>query len=175
MTRWIVLLRGINVGGHGKTPMAVLREALTEAGAEQVATYIQSGNLVFDHPGPDPRAMADWTSALIEKHFHHRPPALAFTAQEMSEMDAANPFPDDADPRRLHYHLFRDPPAADALSRLTPLLYHGEELRLSDHCLYHWPPAGIGTSKVAQKIATALGVTTTARNRRTIRALCDMA
>ena len=47
MTRHIVLLRGINLGGRNRIGMAALREALTEAGFEDVRTYIQSGNAVL--------------------------------------------------------------------------------------------------------------------------------
>ena len=47
MKTFIALLRGINVGGHKKVPMAELRELLTKIGLENVQTYIQSGNVVF--------------------------------------------------------------------------------------------------------------------------------
>lgn len=50
--RWIALLRGINVGGHTKIPMAELRELCGELGWEGMRTYIQSGNIVFDAAGP---------------------------------------------------------------------------------------------------------------------------
>ncbi|MEO0973077.1 MAG: DUF1697 domain-containing protein, partial [Pseudomonadota bacterium] len=48
MTKRIVLLRGINVGGNNKLPMVVLRKLLTDSGCKSVATYIQSGNAVVD-------------------------------------------------------------------------------------------------------------------------------
>lgn len=173
--RWIVLLRGVNVGGHGKTPMAALRDALAEAGARDVVSYIQSGNLVFDHDETAPEAVANWTSDLIAAHFGHRPPALAFTADELHGIHDANPFGEVAEPALLHVHLFRDPPEATALDRLAPDLYDGEELRLGENCLYHWPPDGFGKSKAAQKIPRALGVTTTARNLRSLRAILALA
>ena len=47
MNTYITLLRGINVGGHKKVPMAILRELLSKAGFINVKTYIQSGNIVF--------------------------------------------------------------------------------------------------------------------------------
>jgi len=172
--RWIILLRGVNVGGHGKTPMAALRQALRDAGADNVATYIQSGNLIFDHPEPDPAKIADWTSDLIERQFGHRPPALAFTGAELQALHDASPFPEPAEPKFLHFHLFRDTPAPDAVDRLTPDLYDGEQLRLTGTCLYHWPPKGFGISKVAQKVPRALGVTTTARNLKSVRAILDL-
>jgi uncharacterized protein (DUF1697 family) len=50
MARHVALLRGINVGGKNKVPMADLRAAFEDAGYEDVATYINSGNVVFDGP-----------------------------------------------------------------------------------------------------------------------------
>ena len=46
--RYVALLRGINVGGKNKLPMADLRDAFTAAGCTAVRTYIQSGNVVFE-------------------------------------------------------------------------------------------------------------------------------
>ena len=58
MTRWVILMRGINVGGHGKLPMASLRDIATDMGGNDVATYIQSGNLVMTHAETDAVALA---------------------------------------------------------------------------------------------------------------------
>ena len=57
----VALLRGINVGGNNIIPMADLRACMTDLGAEQVATYIQSGNVLFDGSG---RTAAAWTSTI---------------------------------------------------------------------------------------------------------------
>ena len=162
--RWIVFLRGVNVGGHGKTPMTALRPVLTEAGARNVTTYIQSGNLIFDHPEQDPDAVCAWVSDLIDAQFNHRPPALAFRPDELQTTIDQMPFAAADDPKLLHFHLFRGQPDPSAIEMLTPSLYDGELLHLGQHCLYHWPPKGFGVSKVAQKIPKALGVTTTAPN-----------
>lgn len=173
--RWIVLLRGVNVGGHRKTPMAELRQHLSTAGADNVVSYIQSGNLIFDHPEDDPDKITDWTSDVIERAFGHRPPALAFTQNELQAIADANPFPDVETPKFLHFHLFRGPPAPDALPRLSPRFHEGEQMILGTNCLYHWPPQGFGKSKAAQKLPAVLGVTTTARNFLSIGKILDLA
>lgn len=173
--RWIILLRGVNVGGHGRAPMAALRLALAAAGAANVATYIQSGNIVLDHPAKDPAQLAAWTTAVVAQAFGHRPAALAFTPAELAAIRDANPFPRADAPKRLHFHLFCDAPAADALARLTPALTGAEAVAFGPHCLYHWTPQGFGTSRVAPRIPAALGVTTTARNLTSLRAILDLA
>ncbi|WP_052418192.1 DUF1697 domain-containing protein [Pseudooceanicola atlanticus] len=165
--RWIVLLRAVNVGGHGKTPMAELRRALAEAGAQDVATYIQSGNIVMDHPAEDPDAVAAHVSDVIETQFGHRPPALAFTPSEIAAILEANPYSGpqaEYEPKFVTFHLFRAIPAPDAVEALSPRAYPGEEVTLGTQCLYHWPPKGMGVSKLAPIVPKALGVTTTARN-----------
>ncbi len=53
MPTHVALLRGINVGGGGKVPMAELRELVASLGHAEVATYIQSGNIIFS-PSPSP-------------------------------------------------------------------------------------------------------------------------
>ena len=165
--RWIVLLRAVNVGGHGKTPMAELRRALAEAGAQDVATYIQSGNIVMDHPAEDADAVATHVSDVIEARFGHRPQALAFTPSEIAAIVEANPYSGpkaEYEPKFLTFHLFRATTTPDALEVLSPLAYPGEEVTLGRQCLYHWPPKGVGVSKLAPLVPRALGVTTTARN-----------
>jgi uncharacterized protein (DUF1697 family) len=57
----LALLRGINVGGNNRVPMAELRECMTDLEATDVATYIQSGNVLFDGAG---RPMADWQTRI---------------------------------------------------------------------------------------------------------------
>ena len=173
--RWIVLLRGVNVGGHGKTPMAELRCALEEAGAENVETYIQSGNLIFDHPERDAAEIAEWISALIEVRFGHRPPALAFTQDELSQIIDANPYDAADQPKFMHFHLFHGKPAGDPVVALSQIAQEGEEATLAPNCLYHWAPGGFGTSKIAVRAERAIGLPTTARNLNTMRKLIDLA
>ena len=51
MTRYVALLRAVNVGGTGKLPMADLKSICADAGFTRVETYIASGNVVFDAKG----------------------------------------------------------------------------------------------------------------------------
>ena len=78
--RWAIFLRAVNVGGTGKLPMAELRRALEAAGAQDVATYVQSGNVVLDHPAEDAARMAAWTGDTVEAAFGFRPGRLGSSA-----------------------------------------------------------------------------------------------
>jgi len=67
-TRYLALLRGINVGGRNLVPMAELRSAFEEAGYDAVSTYIQSGNVLFETAAPR-AGLEDDIEALLERRF----------------------------------------------------------------------------------------------------------
>lgn len=172
--RWIIVLRGVNVGGHARIPMAALRQTLTAAGADNVASYIQSGNLILDHKITDPAHMADWISDLIQIDFGHRPAALAFTGSEFQSLLSANPFTHFDDAKHIHAHLFRLPPDPQRLLKLIQSAPEDEFLGLTDMALYHHTPNGFGRSKMAARIARDLAVPTTARNLNSLRKIADL-
>ncbi|MEX0970249.1 MAG: DUF1697 domain-containing protein, partial [Paracoccaceae bacterium] len=88
MERWVILLRGINVGGHGKLPMADLRYIVTAKGAQNVQTYIQSGNVTLQGPRPDTVALA----SAIEAAHGFRPAMMVLSAAEFEGILHACPF-----------------------------------------------------------------------------------
>jgi uncharacterized protein (DUF1697 family) len=63
----VALLRGINVGGKHKVAMAELRRIVAECGGRDVATYINSGNVVFEHPHADHVALAQRLESAVEE------------------------------------------------------------------------------------------------------------
>ena len=95
----VLLLRGINVGGHGKLPMGDLRGILKGLGAQNVATYIQSGNAVFDG-----RLTADDITQAIEEKAGFRRPAIVLPGPDFQAVLGENPFgPEaEADPKSVH-------------------------------------------------------------------------
>jgi uncharacterized protein (DUF1697 family) len=64
MTPYLVLLRGINVGGKNKVPMAELRSALEGLGFSNVSTYIASGNVLLDSDLSAPKVASEIEAAL---------------------------------------------------------------------------------------------------------------
>lgn len=67
-TRYVALLRGINVGGRNKIPMSDLREVFEGAGFQAVSTYIQSGNVIFESDAPKGSLESD-LEAILERRF----------------------------------------------------------------------------------------------------------
>jgi uncharacterized protein (DUF1697 family) len=66
--RYVALLRGINVGGRNKVPMADLREVFEDAGFDSVRTYIQSGNVLFESKRAQ-KGLEDEIERALERHF----------------------------------------------------------------------------------------------------------
>jgi uncharacterized protein (DUF1697 family) len=171
MDRWVALLRGVNVGGANRLPMVELRAALTSAGWRGIATYIASGNVVFTAPGPAEALQAQLADVLA-RTFGLTIPATVLPASAIRAALAGVPEAP-ADPRHLHV-AFLLGPAAPARALIRDLKTPSETLTLGDGVAYLHAPEGIGRSKLAARLETALGTPLTARNLRTVQALAAM-
>jgi len=176
MTTWIALLRGVNVVGRNKLPMAEFRADLEASGLKHVRSYIQSGNVVFDSSSRSAESLARRIAACIEAGYGFRPMVLVLRSQDLQAAVASNPYPRaTAEATSLHF-FFLEAPALDAkLDVLEDFRSATEEFMLSDRVLYLHAPDGIGRSRLVERIDRCLGVRTTARNFRTVHTLITMA
>lgn len=180
MATWIAFLRGINVGGSHELPMKQLAALLGEEGLSDVATYIQSGNVVFRcagrTDGTTAAALEKRIGAAISRQHGFEPRVLVLGAAELSRAAAANPFPRaDDDPTMLHLFFLAQKPSAPALDALHALRTGHEAFELIDKVFYLYTPDGFGRSKLAERAEKHLGVAATARNWRTVGKMLDMA
>lgn len=164
--RMVALLRGINVGGNKKVPMAKLREVAGKAGFKDVETYIQSGNLIFTAA----KGAAD-TEAVLERaihtHFGFPVEVIAREATSWARYSLKTPFPDAAAerPSLLHLGLSKKPPNRDAPTLLGQRAQAGERVALEGDALWIDFAAGAGTSKLTPAaLDRAVGSTVTLRN-----------
>jgi len=97
VTVFAVLLRAVNVGGRNKVPMAELRELLGDLGFDEVATYIQSGNVVCSSSKKAP-AVANTIKQAIADTFGHDIAVIVRTASEIAALIDTFPYPN-ADPK----------------------------------------------------------------------------
>ena len=104
MTAFVILLRGVNVGGRNRLPMADLRTALTDEGLTNVRTYIQSGNVLLDAPSRTPDAAAARVRSVIAREFGLDVPAIALDARGLAAAVEANPYPGGAGPPAAPRH-----------------------------------------------------------------------
>jgi len=171
MGRYVVLLRGINVGRGRQVRMAELRTTLEAAGGTDVATYIQSGNVVLTHPARSARKLAVDLAARITKLAGFAVPVAVRTAAEWRAMIAANPFAA-ADPDHLHAAVLTDDVTAGDLASLDAAAFAPEALALAARTIFLHLPYGTGKSKLAVALARhASGRATTVRNWRTVHAI----
>tara|TARA_R110002073_G_scaffold41466_8_gene117082 strand:+ start:4778 stop:5317 length:540 start_codon:yes stop_codon:yes gene_type:complete len=175
MPHWIALIRGINVGGHNKMPMAELRTTLEAAGCCSVRTYIQSGNVVFTSPNQSKRKLVKHLGDAIEDQFGFRPAILLLSKDDFRTAVASNPFLDAiAAAKTLHFFFLDSAPRSPDIDTLTKLATSTERFKLVDTVFYLHSPDGIGRSKLAAGVERKLGVPATARNFRTIQALSEI-
>jgi uncharacterized protein (DUF1697 family) len=171
----ITLLRGINVGGNNRLPMRDLVEILEEMGLQNVQTYIQSGNVVFQTDHTNLPELAHEMSAAIEESHGFRPKLMLLRLPELETAVANNPFPEaQHDHKTLHFYFLESVPPVPDLSLLTTLKTEREQFELTDKVFYLHAPDGIGRSKLAAKVEKVMGVATTARNWRTVSKLLEM-
>jgi uncharacterized protein (DUF1697 family) len=166
MARYVALLRGVNVGGSGKLPMADLRRMCQQAGFERIETYIASGNVVFEST-----ETADAVKSELERRLHdHAEKAIQVfirTAAEMRAVLRTNPFPK-ADPARTYAFFLAGKPPPDASSTVRHQV--DEQIRVGKREIYVHYPMGMGQSRLVIPAATA----GTARNMNTVAKLVEM-
>ena len=174
--KYVGLLRGINVGGKNRLPMAELREALETTGLENIRTHLQSGNLIFDSNLKSSNAIEKRIEKAIGKSHGFTPRAFVLPLTELSKAIEANPFPKaEKDPRSLHLYFLEKELSRFDDGELRELAAESEKFELRGRVFYLHAPDGIGRSKLAAKAERALGVAATARNWRTVSKLMEMA
>jgi uncharacterized protein (DUF1697 family) len=171
-TAYVLLFRG--VGGATQLPTAPLREVLAEAGFENVATYINSGNAVLRSAWSREKVVAK-VAEICASHFHFTKAILAPTLEEWSALIDNNPFPHAvATPAFLHAAVLAETPAEDAVPRLREYAAEGEALEVVGNVAYLHTPNGLGRSKLGEKFDKGIGVVNSARNWNTVRKLMEL-
>ncbi len=176
MARQIVLLRGINLGSRNRVAMPELRRRLQDAGIEDVATYVQSGNVVVSSDLSS-EALARECERLIESGFGLKIDVVARTRNELAAVVKRNPLGDVAtDPKRYQVSFLSAEPDPEVIDKLMALPAENERFAHHGREFYAWHPVGVARSKLWNTLAgKGLGVTATARNWTTVTKLLEMA
>lgn len=172
MGRYVALLRGINVGGQRKVPMAELRAVAESLGLGEVRTLIASGNLVFSGAGAAAALEARLEQA-IAGHFGFAVDVMVRSAAEWSALIAANPLPAEAaaKPNLLLLFVGKQPAEAGTVDALRARAAPEEKIAPGDRAIWIYFGNGGGRSKLANGPRPGLW---TGRNWRTVRALEEM-
>src|SRR5215470_5534303 len=155
MASHVALLRGINVGGRNKVPMAELREVVASLGHTGVSTYIQSGNVLFSTGDTDADQLAAALEAAISERFGLWASVVVLSRDELAAVLAANPYPGEPNPRLVHVVFLSAELPPDVLERIAAardaVAAKGsrDTFQVQGRALYLHTPDGFGTSELA--------------------------
>jgi uncharacterized protein (DUF1697 family) len=182
MTVVVSMLRAVNLGGHNKIKMEALRALYESLKFEDVATFIQSGNVVFRTKEQDLGKVCKKIGDGIEKTFGFRPNVILRTAEEMRGVIARNPFADrkEVEPNRLLVWFLTSEPDAEARKKALAVAAgvkeaNPEELRMDGREIYIYFPNGMARPKLSMPaVERALKVSGTGRNWNSVLKLMEM-
>lgn len=173
METYIVLLRGVMPIGKNKVPMAQLRQVLTDAGFEDVRTYIASGNVIL-RSNVTPAKLAQCVHDLIKTHIGPDLVVVVKTGSQLQRILDGNPLKKD-DMSRVFFTMFAKKPSAQKVKEFTAQDYSPEEIIFHNNVAYVYIPGNYTKSKLDNNsIEKKLGVSSTTRNLNTMRKLIEL-
>lgn len=184
MRTHVALLRGVNVGGRNRLAMADLRDVVASLGHTDVATYIQSGNVVLTSAEPDAERIAAGLEAALAERTGVAAGVVVLTRDALARVVAGNPYPEETDPQRLHVVFHRGGAHDGAAAALAAAEQRARErsrdrATVVDGTVYLHTPDGLGRSELAAQlsrpaVAREVGDTATTRNWATVLRLRSM-
>lgn len=176
-TRYVALLRGINVGGRARVPMQTLRELLAAMGGTAIRTHLQSGNAVFTHEDADPQRLAGALQQALADELGLTITCMVRTAEDLRRVVAANPFDmEGVDGSRFLVVFLSGPVPLDRLAAIEQTDHAPDELRAGEREIYAHFPDTIRDSKLAARLTDrGLGMPATNRNWNTVTKLLELA
>ena len=168
MNTYIVLLRGINVGGNNLLTMKELKILLENSDFENVRTYIQSGNIILNYS----KNPENDISSLINSNFGFQPKVITLSENEFNSAVSNNPYPE-YEGKFVHFYFCKKSPKLNT-EKLESVVADTEKYTLIDNVFYIHAPEGIARSKLIVNIEKCLGVTATGRNLKTVNKLSTM-
>lgn len=170
----ISILRGINVGGKNKIPMAELKGLYEKAGFKNVTTYIQSGNVVFSTDKPDLKSLPDKIQQFIFKKYGFKVPIIVRTIDEMQKVADTNPMLKNKslDKEKMHVTFLSDKPQKEHQEKIAAYQYKPDEYIIGGKEVFVYCPQGYGNTKLSNTFfENKLKVSATTRNWRTVNEL----
>jgi uncharacterized protein (DUF1697 family) len=154
----IALLRGINLGSHKRVAMPALRTVVEGLGHTEVATYIQSGNVVFTAVDPA-AALADDLQKAIADELGVTCRVVVLTSAELARAVADNPYPDEPDPKRVHAFFLTGEAGPETHAHVAAAQERAaakgsrDEAAVVGRVLYLHTPDGFGRSELAAELS----------------------
>ena len=173
--RYAAFLRGINVGGKTSIKMERLREVFESLGFQNVKSYIQSGNVLFDADETDDTEIAALIEAAVEKEFF-KTPVMVRSIDEIKDAIENNPFKNEIFEDKLFHLVFlAEKLTGEKIEILLSKSCENEQFAVRDRDVYCLLRSGVADSLLGKKfIDNKLKTPATARNWRTINKIVEM-
>jgi len=173
--KYIILLRGVNLGGHKKIKMEELRQVLEIAGYAQISTYIQSGNICLECPEIAKEELSEAIGELLQKHFGFDVPTFARTLADWEKIIAELPFVEESIDF-LHITLLHKIPDAAAVAAIDSSKFSSNERFVAiGQTVYLYCPDGYGRTKLTNNFwEKKLNCAATTRNWKTVLAMASL-
>lgn len=176
MQTYIALLRGINVSGQKLIKMADLKKHLAELKFENVTTYIQSGNIIFNSKISDKNKLVKQISKNINEHYGFNVEVLVKTPEELEYVLLNNSFiKQNKDPKRNYLTFLFSEPSKEIIEKLSTINHFPEEFIIDGNNIFFYSPNGYGNAKMNNNyFEKKLNVNATTRNWQTVNKLFEL-
>lgn len=176
METYVALLRGINVGGRNKLPMKDLTDRFAEAGGDDIRTYIQSGNVIFQAEPHKVNGLPAVISARIAERFGYRVPVVLRSLEQLRIVIQNNPFLAAGESlETLHVMFLAGQPSPRHIGALDPDHSVPDRFVVRESEIYLHLPRGMAETKLTNAyFDSKLATVSTARNWRTVTKLLEM-
>lgn len=171
------MLRGINVSGHNMISMPDLKKLYESLSFQNVVTYVQSGNVIFDSPIKDIPKLASQIESQIKKVFNYSVPVVIRNKDDLHRIISGNPFiKRKEDPAKLHVTFLPASPASVDINKLTLPPNETDEFIIKDKEIFIFCPNGYGRTKLNNNFfEKKLNLSATTRNWNSVNALFKLA
>ena len=176
MERYIAILRGINVSGKRKILMKDLKQLFQSAGFQNIQTYVQSGNVIFDSEETRPSDLETRIEELIAEKYGFQVSVIIIKPEQLNRIIAENPFTPNEDTIKQNYLvLLKEAPAPDKVKELNSSSFK-DEFEMNKKYIYIKYRTKYSDSKLNNNfIENKLKVTASTRNWKTVLKLSSMA
>lgn len=176
MTKFIALLRGINVSGQKQIKMSDLKTLFEATGFQNVETYIQSGNVIFSAKEKSNKIVEDKISSAIKSKLGYYVQVIVLTPEELEQVLKNNPFlKKKKDAESFYVTFLSENPSAENIKKLNAVDYSPEEFIIYGKSIYLFVPNGYGKAKLNNNFfENKLKVFGTTRNWKTVNKLFEL-
>lgn len=178
MPKYIAILRGINVGGHRKILMGDLREMFRKMGFNNIQTYIQSGNVIFESPNKvDKVKLRDSIKEQILSTFGLDVPVILRAAKEIGQAITNNPFlKEGTTTEGLFLTFLQETPGSENIKNAKSYNFSPDRFEIEGKHVFGFCAGKYHESKLSNTFfENKLKVSATTRNWKTVRKLFELA